>query len=482
MRHTPIRRLVSRNTRELLRRYRDEGKLDVQIADRDVQDRFIDLTPAERAVYEETERYIAEAWDAASADERQAVGFVLTIYRRRLSSSFAALRATLEGRLAKLEGRAKGLPFDEDDLVAAADEDEDPDDPGDLAERAATRSETGRLHELIASVRTLPTDTKAEVLIEELKKLDADGYRQAVIFTQYTDTLDFLREHLVGAFGDVVICFSGRGGERRGPDGRWTTIDREKTKQRFRDGQARFLLCTDAAAEGLNFQFCGALVNVDMPWNPMRVEQRIGRIDRLGQSFSVVRIINLHYANTVEADVYATLRDRIDLFGKFVGKLQPILARLPKLIEVRAVSGRDAGGRDRDRDALLKEIDREESEGFDLDQMAGDFVPDLVRPRAALDLTDLRALLRRPDLMPPDFEIKPLGKADRTLVQAGKVQRVRVTADPRFYEEHSDSCELFVPGGVVFPLVDDSVKQAFTVERARETLAGCNKTNPISPV
>jgi superfamily II DNA/RNA helicase len=181
----------------------------------------------------------------------------------------------------------------------------------------------------------------------------------------------------VRAFGDVVICFSGRGGERRGPDGRWTTIDREKTKERFRSGEARFLLCTDAAAEGLNFQFCGALVNVDMPWNPMRVEQRIGRIDRLGQSFPVVRIINLHYADTVEADVYAILRDRIGLFGKFVGKLQPILAWLPKLIEERAVTGRDGVGREGDQQALLREIDYQEAEGFDLDQMTGDAVADI---------------------------------------------------------------------------------------------------------
>ena len=71
------------------------------------------------------------------------------------------------------------------------------------------------------------------------------------------------------------------------------------------------LLCTDAAAEGLNFQFCGAVVNYDMPWNPMRVEQRIGRIDRLGQQHAHIRIVNLHYEGTVETDVYRALRERI---------------------------------------------------------------------------------------------------------------------------------------------------------------------------
>jgi superfamily II DNA/RNA helicase len=70
----------------------------------------------------------------------------------------------------------------------------------------------------------------------------------------------------------------------------------DEAKRRFRSGDADILLCTDAAAEGLNFQFCGALINYDMPWNPMRVEQRIGRIDRLGQEHAKIRVINLHYS------------------------------------------------------------------------------------------------------------------------------------------------------------------------------------------
>ena len=80
------------------------------------------------------------------------------------------------------------------------------------------------------------------------------------------------------------------------------------------------------------FQFCGALVNYDMPWNPMRVEQRIGRIDRLGQRHAIVRISNLHYEDTVETDVYRALGSRINLFQRVVGPLQPILARLPGTI------------------------------------------------------------------------------------------------------------------------------------------------------
>jgi len=98
-------------------------------------------------------------------------------------------------------------------------------------------------------------------------------------------------------------------------------------KRDFKAGKAEILLCTDAAAEGLNFQFCGALINYDMPWNPMRVEQRIGRIDRIGQTHDQMQIINLHLDGTVEADVYRALKGRIAMFEQVVGKLQPILAK-----------------------------------------------------------------------------------------------------------------------------------------------------------
>ena len=162
-----------------------------------------------------------------------------------------------------------------------------------------------------------------------------------MVFTQYTDTMDFLREELRKDADSRLMCFSGRGGEVPSADGTWRRISRDDAKRRFLEGEADVLLCTDAAAEGLNFQFCGALINYDMPWNPMRVEQRIGRIDRLGQHHGTIRIVNLHYEGTVETDVYRALRERIGLFETVVGRLQPILARLPGVISETVLSGRE---------------------------------------------------------------------------------------------------------------------------------------------
>jgi adenine-specific DNA methylase len=135
-----------------------------------------------------------------------------------------------------------------------------------------------------AAIRQLPPDTKAGRLREELNSLPTAGYSQAMVFTQYTDTMDFLRDELTTQTSLRVMCFSGRGGEVRDTDGRWRRISREEAKHRFREGKADVLLCTDAASEGLNFQFCGALINYDMPWNPMRVEQRIAASTALASS------------------------------------------------------------------------------------------------------------------------------------------------------------------------------------------------------
>jgi superfamily II DNA/RNA helicase len=257
----------------------------------------------------------------------------MTIYRRRLASSFYALAQTLEGRLAKLKGddhQLSTVVLEEDlpDEFSFTEEIPDVDEAAELEKEALNLEESADLRDLLVKVRDLPTDSKACKLEQLFTQLKQQGYRQVIVFTQFTDTMDFLRQELASSLGCSIMCFSGRGGEIQERDGTWRTINREDTKRRFRNQEAEILLCTDAAAEGLNFQFCGAFINYDMPWNPMRVEQRIGRIDRLGQAHSTIRIYNLHYEDTVETDVYMALRDRIDLFETFVGRLQPILARL----------------------------------------------------------------------------------------------------------------------------------------------------------
>jgi hypothetical protein len=484
--HTPIGRLVSRHTRELLRRYHKAGKLSTPIADRHVRDRFIDLSPGERQVYEAVEEYISTTWNqAASTAERNAIGFVMTIYRRRLASSFLALARTLEGHLHRIGSPAVAGQRDDLDEDVPDDEvgGEEPDlDEAERLERAALDiEERSDVERLLAMVRRLPPDTKLGRLRDEIAALRSDGFAQAMVFTQFTDTIDFLRRELVRDPDARVMCFSGRGGEVPARDGTWRVISRDEAKRRFREGEADLLLCTDAA-EGLNFQFWGALINYDMPWNPMRVEQRIGRIDRLGQRYPVIRILNLHYADTVEADAYRALRERIGLFQKVVGRLQPILARLPTLIADRVHDGRAGDAGERRAAAAGVAAEAEEAArgaGFDIDAATDADLATPPRPAPALAMADLERVIATPPLLPPGIEVAPLGPREYALRMPGFSAMLRVSTDPAYYEQHADTVELWSPGSPAFPPGTAGTDAGYTrAASLRELLDAFPASNP----
>jgi SNF2 family DNA or RNA helicase len=465
-RSTPVARLVSRATRETLRAYFRQGRLSTPIAERKVEDRFIDLSPDEQTLYQAVDDYISTTYNRASEKERSAVGFVMTIYRRRLASSFAALRNTLEDHLAVISG-AKDLPAAskaEEDAVGDVTAEEEPD-----AEEAVAREREGlavqeraEIERLLATVRRLPPDSKVEELKKVLADLRADAYAQVMVFTQYTDTMDFIRAELARDSDLRAICFSGRGGEIRDPDGTWRTVSRDDIKRRFREGKADVLLCSDAAAEGLNFQFCGALVNYDLPWNPMKVEQRIGRIDRLGQQHATVRIVNLHYRDTVESDVYVSLGKRINLFKQVLGRLQPILARLPQLISEAVLLGQ--AGDSESRENLTAKIESEAkaaaTSGFDLDAAIDEDFTEPARPPSPLSLEDLDSVIRSNDALPPGIEVKPMGHREYSYLAPGMSEHLRVTTDAEYYEQHSDSVELWSPGNPLFPMPEETADEA----------------------
>ena len=453
--NTPLRRLVSRHTRELLRRYFKAGMLTTPIADRRVEDHFLEMTSAERALYDAVEDYIASTYNQASANERTAVGFVMTIYRRRLASSFSALRHTLQNHLdaiaagnqSHLMGLDEDAPDDE-----ALDEVPDAEELAALEREALAAEEKADIESLLVHIGQLPPDSKLESLKSTLAELHQDGYQQAMVFTQYTDTMDFLREELLKDAGQRLMCFSGRGGEIPSADGSWRRIGRDHAKRRFRDGEADILLCTDAAAEGLNFQFCGALINYDMPWNPMRVEQRIGRIDRLGQQHEIIRIVNLHYADTVETDVYRALRNRIGLFESVVGRLQPILAQLPRTISAAVLSG--SGREDAERARVVDTIEQQtreaEGQGFDIDAVTESDLAMPARTPSPVTMEDLDRVIGSSDLMPPGTDVQPMGRREYGLLAPGMTERLRVTTDPEYFEEHAESLELWSPGNPLF--------------------------------
>jgi superfamily II DNA/RNA helicase len=140
------------------------------------------------------------------------------------------------------------------------------------------------------------------------------------VFSQYYDTAYSMGAHLARTFmGEVVGVYAGTGksGLFRGTD--FASVEREEIKSAVKNREIRLVVATDAACEGLNLQTLGTLINVDLPWNPSRLEQRLGRIKRFGQARHNVDMLNLVYHQTQDEKVYSVLsrrmKDRYDIFG-----------------------------------------------------------------------------------------------------------------------------------------------------------------------
>lgn len=453
---SPIKRLMSRHTRDLLRLYHAKGLLDTPIPHREVTDDAVVLTPKERDLYEAVENYISTTYNNAAPERRTSVGFVMTIYRRRLASSFAALRRTLERHYHLIE---QGEPPDTDEIVEDLSPDETRDEVMDESEAVSLEAEALRneekasIQELLRRIALTGTDSKALKLLQHLEFAKDDGFDSALIFTQYEATMDFLKDFLADRQPLFVACYSGSGGQYRERSGTWVKTTREEIKRAFMRGEVRILLCTDAGAEGLNFQFCGCVINYDLPWNPMKVEQRIGRIDRIGQRYPKIRIINLTYEDTVEADVYSALGQRIGLFHRMVGKLQPILSQVPRAFEHVALLPREE--QVRVRRSLISDLERQaremEQHGFDLDAATAAEVSAPALPDPPYTMADLDQLMRRPELLPPGTAVRPLDPRSYAYQWPGVEHELRVTTSPDMYEDNSDSLELWSPGAPVFP-------------------------------
>ncbi len=295
-----------------------------------------DLTPGpggEQALYDATTEYLRRSWDRALRN-RPAVQLAMCVFQRRLASSTWALLRSFERRIGKLRRAAEDLRAGHADAAELArrqrlidrDRGEDffdthgaDEDSGEDAERyedavlgatvAVTVEELQReidaLEALRARARSL-ADSASESKFGKLREvLDDPAYagEKWLIFSEHRDTADWLARRLegIGHGGRVARIHGGMG---------WP--EREEQTARFRDpGGARFLVATDAAGEGVNLQFCRLTVNYDVPWNPARLEQRMGRVHRYGQRREV-RVVNLVAGATHEGRVLRTLLEKLE--------------------------------------------------------------------------------------------------------------------------------------------------------------------------
>lgn len=358
--HTPMRDRVFRTTRSTLRHYKEIGLLDpsATIPVRHVKDRFVPFTPAEQELYERIEAYISKYYNAymSGPQNQKPLGFIMTVYRRRLTSSFLAIERSLQRRRQVLvaNASAEGL-LDPDDVAAL--EYSGLLDLGDLPEaKLSLAAEVAELDSFLEDLaRRPPDESKMTYLHNELEDAFKGIHDTVIVFTQYTDTMEYLRDQLVTYYSDRVACWSGKGGERWNSTSKvWEPIAKADLKRLFREGRdVKILLGTDSMSEGLNLQTCDLMINYDMPWNLMRVEQRIGRIDRIGGR-PEVSIRNYFYKDTVEEKIYTGIAEDFDWFEDVVGPAQPVLGQVEDVIEHIAMQMPNA---DRDK-AVTAEISR----------------------------------------------------------------------------------------------------------------------------
>ena len=295
-----------------------------------------DLSLMEAQLYTNVTTYVQEEFNRADqldGNHRSSVGFALTILQRRLASSPEAIyqslhrrRERLEVRLAeeKLGKRAADLPWqfdlpeDPDDLdeMPAADLEEQEEQVADQASASKTIEELEaeietlkRLEAMANAVRTSGTDKKWEelssILQDDALMFDENGQREKlIIFTEHRDTLNYLSSKIRTLLGREEAVVTIHGGMLRD--------ERRKVETLFKqDRDVRILIATDAAGEGINLQRAHLMVNYDLPWNPNRLEQRFGRIHRIGQT-EVCHLWNLVSKETREGAVFQRLFEKLE--------------------------------------------------------------------------------------------------------------------------------------------------------------------------
>ena len=305
------------------------------------------LSDAEAGLYQQVTQYVREEMNKADRIENNqrkgTVGFALTGLQRRLASSPEAIYQSLKRRRERLSRRIEEVKLDargrdvagtlydlRADDVWDADEEMAADEYEEYEEKVvdqATASQT--IHELEGEIRILQgLEEQARQVVgsghdrkwEELSRLlqdtpemhEAGGrQRKLSIFTEYKDTHRYLAMRIQGLLGSDEAVVTIDGGDRR--------EERRKKQEMFRNDPAvRILVATDAAGEGVNLQNAHLMVNYDLPWNPNRLEQRFGRIHRIGQT-EVCRLWNLVASETREGDVYQRLLQKLEAERQALG-------------------------------------------------------------------------------------------------------------------------------------------------------------------
>jgi ERCC4-related helicase len=319
-------------------------------------------TEEEQRLYDLVSNYLqAENLYALPAGQRKLMTLIL---RRLLASSTFAISSTLEGLGKKLENIiSQNTSVDTEEIIAENfetfdelkdewsedDEEEKEEDSYTEDDIENIKTEIKALKEFETLAKSIHRNSKGEKLFtalengfKEMGRLNAP--RKAIIFTESTRTQIYLRNILEArGFADKVVLFNGSNTDPKSREiyAAWAAKYKDTDKATgsrsadmraalvdyFKD-EATIMIATEAAAEGINLQFCSLIINYDMPWNPQRIEQRIGRCHRYGQKYDVVVVNFLNKANAADVRVYELLRDKFQLFNGVFGASDEVLGSI----------------------------------------------------------------------------------------------------------------------------------------------------------
>ncbi|WP_052339692.1 DEAD/DEAH box helicase [Gorillibacterium massiliense] len=266
----------------MIRNRRSDGN--VEFTRRNVKNIPLVLSPEEQALYDGVTRFVKERYDEMGRNTQSA--FTLVTLQREVCSSRDAVFVTLVHLFKKLSENSPMRP---------------------------------KVWELVELIRGIEANTKAEKAMELVQSIG----EKTIIFTEYRASQEYLLKFLKD---NGVSAVAYRGGMNRGK--------KDWMMDLFR-GRAQVLVATEAGGEGINLQFCHHMINFDLPWNPMRLEQRIGRVHRLGQTHDV-NIYNLSTCGTIEEHILRLLHEKINMFQLVIGKLDHILEHMEKTAELES--------------------------------------------------------------------------------------------------------------------------------------------------
>lgn len=281
----------------------------------------IELSEQERVFYNETTEYVKREYNLAMRTQNRAIGFVMIVFQKLLDSSVFALLSALRKRKFLLENRLHRFNIQNTDI-----DEWDIDDTENVEEfvgnledstykdLANTRRELLTLNRLIHIGNQIKEDRKTQKLKEVLQKLKREGHKKFIIFTQFRSTQEYLYSVLSNEFS--ISMFHGS----------LTMEQKEEAIIEFKK-HTEILICTEAGGEGRNLQFANVLFNYDLPWSPLKIEQRIGRIHRFGQKENVY-IFNFASKDTVAERILEVLTNKIKLFEESIGASDALLGTI----------------------------------------------------------------------------------------------------------------------------------------------------------